>query len=500
MKVCVIGLDGATWNLLDPWMEDLPTIRSFATSTRSELDSCIPPLSMPAWKCYSTGMNPGDLGVFTFVEPDFEAEQFVTVTNDSFVTRELWDYLGEAGHRSAVVNMPTTYPPREIPGWMVSGPFSGEQAEYTYPPDLEATLEERGYEILPEYYLSRDPDDLDDARASVRTKLETALSFTDRVDFLHLTVYLTDTVQHTEWDSPVSKSFWEAIDEELGRFLGRLDDEWNVLLISDHGFGSTKGRFYLNTWLEDQGHMRLDDSGFDVGDLFATLGVEYEDVLAVLRRLGLSGVVLDWVPGSLLRTVARRMPGNRKLEGLQGRIDWDSDAIALAPLVYTKDHDTAVEIREGLLELTGPDGESVVDEVYFGADIYPDSEVRAPDLVVAHTEYGISDIVKPGVTFEFDGGWRSFKTAHHRRAGILTARGPDVRPNALDGATPRLYDLAPTVLDGFGIDVPEAMRGESIGLLGSNAKRRDRPIDRDVDRVVAHDEAVERKLKDLGYL
>ena len=91
-----------------------------------------------------------------------------------------------------------------------------------------------------------------------------------------------------------------------------------------------------------------------------------------------------------------------------------------------------------------------------------------------------------------------FRSAHHRRNGILTARGPDVEDVEFDD--PRLYDLAPTILDGFGIDIPEEMRGESLGLLGSNSRRRPVPVQRNVDRVVEHDADVEQKLKDLGYL
>jgi predicted AlkP superfamily phosphohydrolase/phosphomutase len=496
-KVCVVGLDGATWDLLDPWMEDLPTIRSFADRRKYRLESCRPPISVPAWKCYTTGMDPGDLGVFTFVDPDFEDETFRTVRNDTFTHREVFDYLGEAGHRSAAVNIPSSYPPREIDGWMVSGPFS-EPDDFARPREFQERLRERGYTIIPEYYLSRDPADLDPAVESVRDKFDVCLSVADDVDFLHVTVYVTDTVQHTEWNSPASKSFWEAVDRELGRFLSELGEGWNVLLMSDHGFGPTEGVFYLNTFLEREGYMRLDDSSFDVGDLAGMLGMDYATATSVVRRLGIEGVLRSFLPGDLLLRVARQMPGNRKLEGVQDKIDWSSPAVALAPLVYTKTRAVAEDIREDLLSLTDRDGDPVVETVHFGADLYPDATVRVPDLIIGHTEYVISDVLHDGDVLVYDGNWAEGKVAHHRQEGIFTARGPDVRDVDLD--TPRLVDLTPTVLDGFGIDVPEAMRGESLGLLGSNGRRRDLSVDRDADRVVAHDEAVEQKLKDLGYL
>lgn len=495
VKACVVGLDGATWDLLDPWLDDLPTLRRFAENLHADLESCVPPISVPAWKCYSTGMHPGDLGVFTFVEPDFEERRFKTVSNETFTHREIWDYLSLSGYRSASINMPSTSPPRDIDGWMVSGPFS-DLDDFARPGTLQESLEDEEYTVLPEYYLTRDTDDLEAALGATRSKFDAALRLSEEADFVHLTLYITDTVQHTEWDSPACKGFWEAVDRELGRFVEELGEEWNVILMSDHGFGPSKGRFYLNTWLEENGYMSLDDSATDFGDVAALLGLDYQTVYGLIQRFGLAELLRTVLPSEFLLKVARQMPGNRKLEGTQEKLDWDSDAIALAPLIYTKNRTVAEEIRDGLLSLEDRHGNSVIDEVYYGADIYPDCDVRVPDLIVEHTDYVISDIVKPGVLFEYD--LEGDLIAHHRQTGILSARGPDVHEPALRDA--RLYDIVPTVLDGFGADIPTTMRGNSLELLGANGRRTSMPVRRDADRVVEHDEGVEQKLKDLGYL
>ena len=66
LKVLVIGLDGATYNLINPLMESgkLSTIEKLmATGCHGDLESSIPAVTFPAWKCYSTGKNPGKLGV-----------------------------------------------------------------------------------------------------------------------------------------------------------------------------------------------------------------------------------------------------------------------------------------------------------------------------------------------------------------------------------------------------------------------------------------------------
>ncbi|WP_416840242.1 alkaline phosphatase family protein [Haloferax sp. DFSO52] len=498
MKVCVVGLDGATWDLLDPWLDDLPTIRSFASVNRGELKSCLPPISVPAWKCYTTGMNPGDLGVFTFVEPDFDRESLNTVSSETFTHREVWDYLGDAGYRSAAINVPSTSPPRDIDGWMVSGPFSDDD-DFARPKSFERTLREDGYTILPDYYLSRDTDDLDDGIDSVRGKFDAALELKDDVDFAHVTIYLTDTVQHSEWNSPASKAFWEDVDRELGRFLDELGDEWNVVLMSDHGFGKSEGIFYLNTWLQEEGYMNIEDTGVDFGDVAGLLNLDYGSTKRLLQRLRLMRLVKSTLPSSLLVRIARQMPGNRKLEGIQDKLDWDSDAIALAPLIYTKTDAIAEEIREKLLALEDDFGNKVLDDVYYGKELYPDAPVRVPDLIVDHTDYVISDVVQPGTMFNYDEEeWPEHKIAHHRRNGIISARGPDVGEFDFDDAN--LVDVVPTVLNGFGVGVPDEMRGQSLGFLGDAADESAGSVQRDTDRVIDHDSEVEQKLKDLGYL
>ena len=494
-NICVLGLDGATWEMLDPWLEDLPTIRAFAETLHATLDSSIPPISVPAWKCYSTGLEPGQLGVFTFVAPDFEAQQFKTVTSETFTQREIWDYLGEEGYRSAVINMPSTSPPREINGWMVSGPFSKE-TDFADPKSLQRSLAQAGYTIIPEYYLRRDPAAIDAALEVVDQRLDLALELASEADFIHLTLYIIDTVQHVEFDSAVAREFWIEVDQRLGAFLSALGRDWNVVLMSDHGFGRSAGKFYLNTWLEREGYLQLSDSGIDIGDIAAALRIDYQTAFAIVRTLRIERLLRTVFPTEFLLRVARQLPGNRRLQGLQEKIDWGSVAIALPPLIYTTDRATAEEIREKLFLVEAPDGTRIIDEVFFGEDLYPDSEVRVPDLIVKHTDWDINPVFNPDTMFEAaptDG-----IIAHHRRNGILSARGPDLQPFV--GTEARLVDLAPTILDAYGLPIPTAMSGDSIGLFGSNGRLADVPIDRTQQRRIEHDDAVEQKLKELGYL
>ena len=68
-KVLIVGLDGATWRVLEPWARAgrLPHLAALmARGTWGTLRSTVPALTLPAWSSLTTGRNPGAHGVFAF--------------------------------------------------------------------------------------------------------------------------------------------------------------------------------------------------------------------------------------------------------------------------------------------------------------------------------------------------------------------------------------------------------------------------------------------------
>jgi len=69
-RVWVIGLDGATFDLISPWVDAglLPTFaRLMKEGAWGELQSTIPPVTGPAWSTFMTGTNPGMHSIFDWV-------------------------------------------------------------------------------------------------------------------------------------------------------------------------------------------------------------------------------------------------------------------------------------------------------------------------------------------------------------------------------------------------------------------------------------------------
>src|SRR5690606_23283232 len=113
-RVLVIGLDGATWDLLTPWINEgkLPNLaRLQQEGCSGPLMSTIHPVTTPAWISFLTGRNQGQHGVYDHVQrqPDSYGMELMDATRVQAPL--MFDYLGKQGLRSISINVPQTFPP-----------------------------------------------------------------------------------------------------------------------------------------------------------------------------------------------------------------------------------------------------------------------------------------------------------------------------------------------------------------------------------------------------
>src|SRR5436190_11679693 len=146
-KLLVIGLDGASFNVLDPLIDkgDLPNLaRLIAGGARAPLETTFPPITAVAWSSFMTGKNPGKHGIFEFVRLDKDAKRELAVNASFREGRAIWDLMSEAGKRVIVHNFPCTYPPHEINGLMIADFMTPRgRRDFTYPGALLSELEEK---------------------------------------------------------------------------------------------------------------------------------------------------------------------------------------------------------------------------------------------------------------------------------------------------------------------------------------------------------------------
>ncbi|MCD6291348.1 MAG: alkaline phosphatase family protein [Anaerolineae bacterium] len=494
-RVWVIGLDGAPWSLLRPWAEAglLPTlVRLMKDGAWGDLESTIQPLTACAWSTFITGTNPGQHGLFDFTRRVPGTYQVEVVNGGMRRGASLWRVLSDAGRRVGVINVPMTYPPEPVNGYLVAGlDTPGLHSPYTYPPSLAAEIADEHLitvstaGVTHAEYLARTLDAVDRRFRVLRRLLDR-----EPVDFMMKVIMETDAIQHCSWhllsqpDAPGHDAIlqvYQCVDQRLGELLNDMPDGTTLVMMSDHGAGPIDKVVYLDRWLASEGWLQFKAPGASTWKATATqravgLAQRYlpQRVKAALRgRMGARAQVeavlrfgaVDWRhtrafawgnQGNIILNLAGREP--------EGIVQPGAEAERLTD-----------EIIERLYALRDPEsGEPVVERVYRREEIYNGPMVPlAPDLLirwkedryVAKTLYHSQHdgpifgkelkFGRAGSTHVLD------QTGTHTLYGICLLYGAGVRSGAhIQGA--RLMDLAPTILHLMDVPIPEQMEGRVL--------------------------------------
>jgi len=502
-RVILLGLDGATFDLLEPWMDagHLPHLKKLAREgTWGELQSTRPPTTAPAWVSCVTGVNPGKHGVFDFRESPLLDPRRPLISSQSVQAPALWHILSHHGRQVGVLNVPVSYPPAKLNGFVVGGMMSpGTASDYTYPRDLRYELNARGYVIdleIQKYDVQAEADAhrfLDDVAAAldVRAGVLFHLMDTRPWQFLMAVFVAADRIQHLFWKTMADTdsrfyhapgagrlrarilAIYQTMDQIVGQIMDQVDahGQTSLYVVSDHGFGSTKAWFNANRWLQKQGWLHPKPKAATRKRFF------YEAM-----RLNDSRLVRNVLPESLGRAVRGRVRAGRSVfkTDLDQCIDWTRTRAFFASIpaqgIYINlrrdglglvepgaEYETLrLEIRERLVALADPhDGVRIVDQVWFREEVYHGPHTHlAPDLLFVAQDYAYLGRELLGTRDVIDSSM-NWGNGFHRMNGILMAYGPHVRGGVrVEGAT--MVDVAPTLLCDLGLPVPENMDGHVL--------------------------------------
>lgn len=563
-KILIIGIDGATFSLIVPWAKagKLPNFsRLMDNSSWGNLDSTIPPLTAPAWTSFMTGKNPGKHGLFHFISPKTGSYDFVYTNANTRKSSTIWKILSDSGKSVGVVNVPMTFPPERVNGFMISGMDTpDENSEFIYPASLRKELErDFGRVRLEIRHLEfmRSDDKRDTVLRNMaeleehRANLAVHLIKRYPVDIFMTVFCSVDQIQHYFWhymdighyrhDAKGSQKYGDAIlkgyqtiDGKIGEILDTVSEDTIIVLMSDHGAGPSGDKVvHLNQYLAEIGVLAFkEDEGVSfAGELVRKIDPFLRKTLTPRQK----AKIANFFPEI-------RKKWETRLTSLSS-IDWGrTKAFCLEILpTYTniwvnlrekfpdgivsqgQEYAKIVDfIIEKLRELKDPaTGKNIVgnifkrDEVYKGiyADIAPDILLSWWDddgfTLRPGSQHHKGDIIeKLGRGPDRFVNW----SGTHRLKGIFLFGGLPFKKGLMPDGT-NIADIAPTLLYLMGHSIPDDMDGRVIEAAFTEDYLRANPIRYDKAPIKPEDEQgtadtysdeeadmVKKRLKALGYM
>lgn len=538
-KLLVIGVDGATFDVIKPLVEagQLPNIaRLIQNGVHGNLESTIPPITGPAWTTFQTGANPGKHGLFDWLVRGEDTYQLKPI-NSTFLKQPLWETVSQQGGEVGVINVPVTYPPREVNGVLVTGLLTpSTESDFTWPPDLKNEIEQKvpQYEINPgqRFEPTRVDAWLDGLHRMIVKRKELALHLmnTKPWDFFMVHFIATDTVQHRMWhkikDDPTGNpvaNIYKEVDKAAGEILAAMPDDTRVIMLSDHGFGPLHHNIYLNNWLVKHGYLKLKKNpGTLFKRLMYKLALTPANIYKIMGKFGLLNKGLQLGKEQRYSLVGKFFLSNRNIDwkktkaysyGNIGQIYINTLGREPGGSVAIGDKDAiTAEIIAKLKETRNPyTKEPLFDHIYKKEELYKGEKLEdAPEILllprkleamaVGASEFVSNKIVEP--SFAFTGG--------HRMEGIFIASGPGVNKNA-GIKDSRIIDLLPTILYSMGLQVPKDSDGNVLDIFTPGLLEKEPPQYYDIEDTrgktpdspaFSHEEeeGVKNKLEDLGYV
>lgn len=536
-RVFLLGIDGGSWNLLDPLMEAgfMPNLSRLCTEgCKAVLESTRPPVTPVAWTTLMTGTNPGKHGIFGFTHPS-ETNSYLPIPcnrlNMSVPT--LFDYYAD-GDGIVSLNLPMSYPATPIHGTMITGMMTPltDNAKSDFPEGTLAGLKSAGidYVIDPKFQEAKDLDATD----MFRQRQEAGLAFVktlseitrQRMRVVHhlldtkewelfiAVITGTDRLQHLHWNALLSPSgklgdrnlleYYTLVDEEIGRLVERLDREDTLLIASDHGFARLHGEMSANTWLHRKGFIQKREARNNllvaVKNILKKIGLTRSRITGLIgsdraSTIHLKAASTDWNNAKALNDSPLGIRVNlagRETLGTVSQDDYEN---------------VRTDIIAGLRDLRDDDGEPAIDKVYRREEIYSgDQTGSAPDIVFLFREEKLYTAYSSGFT-EAVFRKNPYKEADHSMNGIFVAYGGGAR-NLKDTAQFHIQDILPTIMHLNGRKIPAICDGRVLEEILA-----DRPVDITLDNdwrrfqkdrdSLQYDQAevdeIGERLKALGY-
>lgn len=541
-KLVVIGIDAATLDIMMPLMKkgSMPNLKALMDDgVHGKLRSVLPPITPPAVVSFLTGKHPDKHGVFNFTHHSFRPFEKRQLVNASHIRcRTLWDMIGKK-KRVIAVNYPLTYPHSRIDGILISGvPAPQSNRKFFYPAQIGQEIDEAvgGYMIENKAYMDSEYkktssyDKWLDMFFEIEEKHKNAAIYLmgnyPWDVFMHYFV-ITDRIPHLCWPRNIGfgelpkriQDTYLEVDRWIGEILAAAGPVPNVMVFSDHGFGTEQWTFFINRWLMKEKLLVLKafgKSGLTHGYCLKVKTVPFEKLL---RRMGIN------LSGSALRNLKVTIPYpsrhltprlvdwsktkaygdnygiyiNRKGREPNGCVDANGEYEAVCK-----------EIIQRLKVLKMPNGEKAFDRVREKEEMFPGAHADSfPDICFMRED--LSLVQNHTVEIRRKNIFGNPHRGNHQFDGLVIAKGTGMRKD-LHIENAMITDMLPTLLYCLGEEIPDDLDGHIQEKWFESSYLREHPIKYCASDLKPRsnlapenyqdgdDEKIRNQLKTLGYL
>jgi len=434
-RVVLIGFDGVSYDQIIALGNSghLPNItKLMEDGSLSRMKSSSPSISPVSWTSCVTGVNPASHGMFGYMNRRRESYGVYFPNALQIVSPQIWDYVTTANKTTVAVNVPQTYPAKEINGVLISGFVSLDFKKAVFPQQMCSALEQIDYRIDIDERLKDRDTIYDELLFMLKKRRETFIYLMGRVDWDLFFGVITGTGRinrdlfndYVDPDSECHVNFihyFKKVDDLIGELVDKTTNDTEFVLISDHATAASKGEVYLNTWFRNEGLLKMKGEG----------KVLFEDIDSKSTKV----FALD----------SGRVYINRKGVMPDGCVEPGEEYLSLRE-----------NIVKGLLSLKDSfTGLSMINSISRKEDLYQGELLeRAPDLVLQAV---------PGYELRSDID-KDYLLGKGRHEGVTTSQDAFLCMRGVHSnkSNPRLIDISPTILNLLDIPVDDKIEGSSI--------------------------------------
>jgi len=489
-RVIVIGLDGATWNIIQPLVEQgkLPTIgKLMKHGTYGDLESTIPPVTAPAWVSFATGKITGNHGCFNFVMPKDGLDDLKPISTRDIKGDTFYKILYDDGKKYILINLPVSDPP--LTDQITLGSLTTLGKNFVFPETLKDEIPElKDYRIVSNLSLKLNgkiEEFVKDVRVTDKHRFECAMKlFNKEWNLFFLLFRGTDAIQHNLYHKIIEKikrnlfddevlKLYVELDSYIGWFVNNVPKDTSLILMSDHGFKVYEGVFYINEWLKREGYLKLisiEDTPLHAVRTREFKRYEKNKITIPNFILKIGAFLNQFIPMSrVYLKISKILPikvATVIRPDLSKTFAFTANAASHGIYInrsaiknYNIEYDVIRnEIIENLKNLKNPkNNKSLFKEVLKKEDIGGNNLQHAPDIILILDEYNISSSIVHQI---FENHFSELCNFHDYR-GIFCISGPRIKKNQ-EIKNAKIIDIAPTILHLFGSPIPNDMDGKVL--------------------------------------